>query len=325
MKKLAYILFITLFATNSFAQNYSNYKPDDHAPIGVMRDHIHKKGEIMASYRYSLMQMKGLRNNSDNVSTNEALNDYNYMMAPADMQMHMHMLGFMYGITDNLTTSIMGSLVEKDMNIVRKSNGQEIKREANGFGDTKINALYQFYNKNNKEAILAFGISLPTGEIDEAYDGTRLAYSMQIGSGSYELLPSITFKSFKESYSIGFQTNGVFRLDTNDHGYKLGDRYNFTSWISKNLNNNISISSRLNFEIFEAIEGNDSSLNKMMTPANDTSLYDGKRLDLSFGINYLFNNGHRLALELASPIYQRLDGPQMETRYQLTVGWQKSF
>jgi hypothetical protein len=34
---------------------------------------------------------------------------------------------------------------------------------------------------------------------------------------------------------------------------------------------------------------------------------------------------HRLALELGAPIYQDLNGPQMETDWMLTVGWQKAF
>ncbi len=325
--KLTLSICLFLITSNSFAKND---KPDDHAPIGVMSEHIHPKGEFMTSYRYSLMQMKGLRNNQDKVSTSQTLNNYNYMMAPADMQMHMHMFGLMYGVTNKLTTSIMGSLVEKDMNVVLKMGADKQKRESNGYSDTKINSIYQFYNKNNQQSLASLGVSIPTGEIKETYDGTRLPYAMQIGSGSYELLPSLTYKSFQDNYSIGVQTNGVFRLDTNNNGYKLGDKYNITSWIAKNLNNNISVSTRLDYQIFEAIEGIDQTIsNTAMIATRDTSLYDGKRLDLSFGMNYLFNKGilnnNRLAIEFASPIYQRLDGPQMEVDYKLTIGWQKVF
>jgi hypothetical protein len=321
IRKLVLISSLLFLSSNSFA------KPDDHAPVGVMRDHIHKKGEFMTSYRYSLMQMKGLRNNTDRVSTAQALQ--NYMAAPKNMQMQMHMIGAMYGITNELTISAMGSLVEKKMDHAHRVNS-DFKREASGYGDTKINFLYQFLNNNGHKAQLNFGVSLPTGKINEAFNSTRLPYSMQIGSGSYEALPGLLYKISADHYSFGTQANAVLRLDTNTKGYKLGDKYNVTSWVARNLNENISVSTRLDYQIFEAIEGLDQSIsNTAMIASRDTSLYDGRRLDLSFGVNYLFNEGflqdNRLAIELGTPIYQRLDGLQMEVDYKLTVGWQKIF
>lgn len=35
--------------------------PDDHAPLGVMGDHVHNAGEFMVSYRFSRMSMEGNR------------------------------------------------------------------------------------------------------------------------------------------------------------------------------------------------------------------------------------------------------------------------
>ena len=35
--------------------------------------------------------------------------------------------------------------------------------------------------------------------------------------------------------------------------------------------------------------------------------------------------GHRLSFEFGVPLYQNLNGPQMETDYQFIVGWQKGF
>lgn len=35
--------------------------------------------------------------------------------------------------------------------------------------------------------------------------------------------------------------------------------------------------------------------------------------------------GHRLALEVGYPVYQDLDGPQLETDWMLTGGWQYAF
>ena len=43
-------------------------RPDAHAPIGVMGDHTHDKGEWMLSYRYMYMNMTGNRVGTDSVS-----------------------------------------------------------------------------------------------------------------------------------------------------------------------------------------------------------------------------------------------------------------
>ena len=66
-----------------------------------------------------------------------------------------------------------------------------------------------------------------------------------------------------------------------------------------------------------------------MVPTADPTKRGGERLDLLFGMN-LFSlsgplAGHRITLEAGVPIYQRLDGPQLETDWLLTVGWDMTF
>ncbi|MEQ8937882.1 MAG: hypothetical protein RLT30_04205, partial [Gammaproteobacteria bacterium] len=41
---------------------------DSHAPIGVMGDHMHSKGEWMLSYRYMYMEMAGNRIGENSVT-----------------------------------------------------------------------------------------------------------------------------------------------------------------------------------------------------------------------------------------------------------------
>jgi hypothetical protein len=49
------------------------------------------------------------------------------------------------------------------------------------------------------------------------------------------------------------------------------------------------------------------------------------RLAAGAGINWSLPADHRLAAELMVPVYQDLDGPQLETDWNLTVGWQWAF
>lgn len=309
-----------------FSINKANSQAIYHAPIGVIRDHIHKKGELMTSYRFSYMQMKGLRNGDDKISNPTALNQHPNI--PTKMTMQMHMFGAMYGLTDQFTISAMGGFMTKDMDHLNKNTGY-FNREVEGISDSKINLLYQFYNKNSNRAQFNIGLSLPTGDIDKKQPNgtTRLPYPMQIGSGSYELLPGISYSNDKKIFSFGGQINGVFRLESNKHNYKLGDSYNITTWIAKSLNNSFSISSRLDYNKYEAIEGRDGGLNTNVIATADPAFQERESLDLLIGANFLmkkgFLEGNRLAIEFGIPIYQNIAGPMLETDYKFVIGWQK--
>ena len=77
----------------------------EHAPIGVMGDHMHENGEWMLSYRYMHMAMGGNRIGTNSITTAET--HQQFMVSPLDMDMGMHMLGAMYGLTDKLTVMAM--------------------------------------------------------------------------------------------------------------------------------------------------------------------------------------------------------------------------
>ena len=73
------------------------------------------------------------------------------------------------------------------------------------------------------------------------------------------------------------------------------------------------------------IEGRDALIAAPVQTANP-DLYGGERVDVGVGFNLLGRSGvlkgQRLALEASTPIYQDLNGPQMETDWTLTIGWQ---
>ena len=73
-------------------------RPDSHAPISIMLDHYHEKGELMISYRYMPMWMDGNLQSSDEVNDIETFS--RYLVSPQEMKMDMHMLGLMYAKAD---------------------------------------------------------------------------------------------------------------------------------------------------------------------------------------------------------------------------------
>jgi len=311
--------------------------PDSHAPIGVMGDHLHNKGEVMLSFRTMHMDMDGNRKGTSNQSTSEVLADY--MVAPLDMTMDMQMVGVMFAPSDDLTLMVMGSYVELEMEHVTRM-GMRFKTRASGFGDTSLMGLYRLWDRGAHHLHLNAGFSAPTGSIDNE-DNTpmsgganvQLPYPMQLGSGTWDLLPGITwtFKSSDE-WSAGAQASAVLRVGENDHDYTLGDRYSATSWLARRVSPAVSLSARVSASTWGDIDGADDELPPMMgnvVPTADPDRRAGTEGMLHIGLNFIGQSGplhnHRLSFEAGAPIYQHLDGPQLRNRWQVTGGWQYAF
>lgn len=331
MYKSAIAMLIILMATCVQAHEWSGGRPDGHAPIGVMGDHTHKTGEWMLSYRYMRMHMEGNRDGKDRLSSSEVL--ARYMVTPLEMDMDMHMVGAMYAPSDKLTLMGMLPYTEKSMKHQTRM-GQRFTTRASGIGDIKLSGLYLVHNHGGQRVHLNLGVSLPTGSIDERDDtpagsNQKLPYPMQLGSGTYDLMPGITYLGQQDDLSWGAQAIATIRLGENDNHYTLGDRLDMSAWLQRKWTDALSASVRINAQRWGDIDGADPDLNPMMIPTADPDLRAGTRADLLLGVNYYARNGvmkgHRFALELGKPVYQKLDGPQLETDWLFTAGWQYAF
>ena len=303
----------------------------EHAPIGVMGDHMHEKGEWMLSYRYMHMAMGGNRIGTNGISTADTLNQF--MVSPLEMDMGMHMLGTMYGVTDKVTVMAMVGHIKNDMDHVTRMGG-EFTTNTKGFGDIKLSAMVSLVKQARHRVHATIGVSMPTGSISKRgaipiNPDAQLPYPMQIGSGTWDILPALTYSGTSDRFYWGAQASAVIRTGTNNRNYSLGNRLQLTAWNMLRLTEAFDAGLRVTYTHWGRIDGADPMLMPMMVQTANPSLQGGDRVDLSLALNYQFQNGalngHRLAAEIGMPIYQNLNGPQMETDWVLTVGWQKSF
>lgn len=317
-------------------------RPDGHAPIGVMGDHTHGAGEWMASYRFMFMRMEQNYDGSSTVSdTTITANNgpYDYLIAPTDMDMQMHMFGVMYAPTDKLTLMGMINVVESSMNHLR-ADGLRFKTESSGIGDSSLGGLYRFFESDSQQAHFGLSVIFPTADIDNRDDTplgyAQLPYPMQLGAGSWGLAPSLTWFGHAGDWSWGSQVNARFFLNDNDNDYRLGNRYEGTVWGARRWSNWLSTSLRINFSHWEDIEGADPAIRTTvpmggragdpLIPTAVPELRGGSRIDLFLGANVLIpNTGARVAFEVGAPIYQDLDGPQLGAEWFATAGVQYAF
>lgn len=299
-----------------------------HAPIGVMGDHAHKKGEWMTSYRYMRMDMPENYIGDNKASPERVHRDY--MISPLDMTMEMHMVGIMYGVSDQATAMLMIPYVFKEMDH-RNRAGAEFTTKSEGLGDIQLSTLFPMEEFFELPVLLQVGVSLPTGTIgasDTTLAGPNqpLPYPMQLGSGTYDLLSGITYFDHYNNWSWGGKISAVNRFQENRRNYRLGNEYALTAWGAYKLREWIGSSLRINWRKWGNIKGADQLLNPAMVPTADASLKEGERIDAFVGINIMVHEGpmagHRVAVEVGYPIYQHVKGPQLGTGIQTTVGWQ---
>lgn len=312
-----------LFSTQIISHEWSDHRPDAHAPIGVMGDHTHKKGEGMISYRYKTMSMSGIRSGQTKQNISDILNQY--MMAPSKMDMNMHMLGTMFAPSNKVTFMAMVPYLNKSMTM-QKQDLSKVNQSVSGLSDITISAITTIFKKESHSFYLNSGVSIPIGSINETSDqNSRLPYGMQLGSGTYDLKLSPTYVKQTPQWSLGTQMNGIIRLGKNANDYRLGNVYSSEIWVSRVLSDSVSTSIRSNISFIENIHGKDPMLNTMSAPTTQTS-QGSKSMDIAFGINYYatsgFLSGKRLGIELGSPMIQSLNGSQLEREWWCVVGIQ---
>jgi hypothetical protein len=324
-------------ATGMHYMEHIEHHLSGQAPIGVMGGHTHHEGGWMLSYRYMFMNMHRNRDNTDRLDTSDVLDDF--MVSPTDMTMQMHMLGIMYAPTIDLTLIAMVPYMHKEMDHVTRM-GTSFTTSTEGIGDIKVSALYNVYRNEPHSVHVTAGLSIPTGSIDEKGNtpmgsDVQLPYPMQLGSGTVDLLPGVTYLGNRADWSWGSQLMAVIRLGENDNDYTLGNRYKLTSWVARKWLNWLSTSARLDGQLWEDIDGTDPEIASVtpmgmrIVPTADPDLRDGKRIDLLVGVELSAPEGKfkgvRLAVEGGLPVYQHLDGPQLETDWLITAGLQWIF
>jgi hypothetical protein len=99
-----------------------------------------------------------------------------------------------------------------------------------------------------------------------------------------------------------------------------------TLWGARNFRRNLSGSLRLAYNGIGDIDGADPapSVNPDVVPTARTDLRAGNRIDAGLGLNIYMPrySAFRIALEGLMPVYQNLDGPQLETDWTILVGIQ---
>lgn len=326
-----------------------------HGPTGVMGRHLMPEGKGMLGYQLGTMRMEGLATGTTGLDPTIAATSVpnrffglpmqppTLRVMPDEMETTMHMFSAMYGATDRVTLMAMVPYLEKSMTATTYAGpagtrvlGQNEMR-AEGLGDITVGALVGLYKQGRTSLHMGLGVSLPTGSITETgrmlspmgtISEMRMAYTMQLGSGTVDLKPSLTWTSGKGRLNWGAQVSGVIRSGDNSAGYSLGDVAAVSAWASYKPSPLISYSARLEASSQGRVRGIDAFIRGPM-PGSDPANTGGEVVTAYLGADLTPQSGalkgHRIGLEIGLPAYQKVNGVQLRRDWSAMVAWRKAF
>jgi hypothetical protein len=322
-----------------------------------MFDHAHGKGEIMLGYRYFFLRDEGLLRGDESISSRDVFRTANpaggfYTATPVSMDMHMHMPEIMWAPADWLTLMVMPMYMEMNMTMERLGTGghghghghdaghghgdpgagetSTFTHATAGWSDTNLSALIPVWSSGTQEAVFILGLNVPTGSVDEKMHGRFTHYMMQLGSGTWDLRPGLTYTGHQGAWSWGGQALGTLRLETeNASGYQLGNVVDLTAWTAYRILDPLSLSGRLAWRSEGVLDKHYDGPHNHASPPDLQRTYGGDRLDAGLGLNFIVPDGalqgHRLAIEALVPLHQAVNGIQLERDWTLVAGWQFAF
>jgi hypothetical protein len=329
-----------------------------HGPAGVMFDHtLHRAGEAMVGYRYMYSaQSGGLRRGDSRIGdaavVAQGCETVGCSFAPDGHGMHMHMLDLMYAPADWLTLMVMPQFMDMDMNLRplpggpapdpdsgggHHAGGGHLYHATGGVGDTGLYALFELWRPPGHNLHLSLGITAPTGDVDLRVSGLRkgqyIHYGMQLGSGTWDFRPSLTYTGDSGAWFWGGQLSGVKRLeDRNEVGYVLGDGFQGTVWGGYDLTAWLSASLRGVYTAQGANRGRyreGTAQRGDAAPMDFPANYGGQFWDLGLGLNAKIPlqgfEGQELRVEWLQPIKDDFNGIQEERDGSLYATWTLKF
>ena len=325
-------------------------------PMNIPGGGIPETKEFRFKISPMLMHMEGLQQDGNGISANSILGMPamgKYMATPTAMDMQMFNLSLAYSFSDDIVGGVMLMHQDKRMDMQFNSTMQMMtgvpgfSMESSGIADTMLMAKYRLTADDplapTRQSSLFVGLSLPTGSIDERNSTHPLAmrqtellpYGMQLGSGTYDPTIGYLYQASKSPHWWGVNAMYTARIQDNDRNYRLGDELRIDTYGMYQFKPDLLAQYQLNFrqqgkisgEMDESATGVSGHSSKntpasmLMTPLWDTNNYGGRTVIATVGLQWQPAALHIIDFTVGVPVYQKLNGIQMEEDYRVMLTW----
>ena len=288
-------------------------------------------------YQYVRVNFEQYLSGRDKVSRQQVL--ANFPVVPADITQQAHIVTVGYEFNDRFSVNLnLPQVHQSTYHISRVPGYGEFTIDSSGLGDISLSAAYIAWRDDTRILAVDGGFSLPTGSIDELGNTPRtpgldqLPYTMQLGSGTVDFQPGVTFAGAAGNIEYGARLQGTVRMGRNDRDYSLSHRAVLKSWVTYTGWKYFHPSFKVSGQVWDRIHGQDSELLlppgapvTFPAPVTNPRLFGGEKIALMIGGRIPFSEGYlkgqSIEVEAGLPVYQRLNGPQPGETWRLAVSW----
>ena len=284
-------------------------------------------GAWMFHYRAFITELEGNGDGRDDVS-NAQIFALGFSETPTRRTTVQHDFEFLYGYDEIWTLFASLPYLDHDMDVAAMGGGST-SISSSGVGDLKVGGIRNLYEGEGEVVRMHIGLGVPTGATDEKSGGALLPYQMQLGTGTFDLFPGVTYLVQKSDWSWGAQARGRIHMGKNSDDWARGDEGNLGIWAATELSADVAGSLRLDYYGWSDYHGSNKALDPTFNPAFDPHTEGGERLDLYAGATWQLGSSRikeqQLGIEFGLPLAEWLDGPQLQTQYIANLSWHIAF
>jgi hypothetical protein len=312
-------------------------------PMGIFCDNNLAQGKLGLSITPNFARFSGLLIGSRRVSNEFVVSTVPFFLNPSQkvriVPQHIDfatvVVGLRYGVTNDFELIFNTGWVGKklDTRVWQGTSGITPLGDnypgTSSIVDTTVSGVYRIYQDDIQRIQVSVGFSFPTGVNTATFynfltpNGTRRDirgfYGMQLGTGTFDILPGAVYAGYLGSWSWGVSYRARLPLDENPEGYRWGNLQEINGWAGYTWTPGLTTTFRVSGSTQGHIEGFDPQINGPAVPANPL-FYGGQRVELFGGASIsgkLIGIENALILfEAGAPVYQNLNGPQIEKNWQ---------
>ncbi len=315
-------------------------------PLGILVDNNLPQGRFVVSITPIFAGLSGLLIGTRGVSNEFAVSTVPFFLNPSQkvrvVPQHIaiatQIVRVRYGVTDDFEMILDTGWVEKNLHaLVFKGTagittiGDNYPRTSS-MVDTILTGVYRIYQDDIHRIQVNLGFSFPTGIDDATFNdfilpnGTRLNkrgfYGMQLGTGTFDILPGVIYAGYLGPWSWGLSYRGRLPLDYNPQGYRWGNLHEFNGWAGYTWTPGLTTTFRVCGTTQNHIDGFDPQINSPAVPSNPL-FYGGQRVELfgggSISGKLIGIDNALIWVEAGAPVYQNLNGPQIKKNWQAAM------
>jgi len=218
----------------------------------------------------------------------------------------------------------------------------QFKHATGGVGDTGVYAMFKLFDAHDQHLHTSLGISMPTGEADIKLNpnghhhgdsdspGGFIHYGMQLGSGTWDFKPSLTYSGQMDQWSWGAQVSGTVRMQNqNSAGYALGDLVQTSAWGGYQMFDWLTATVRGVHTVQGSIKNGFNGPHPTDSNVDFAANYGGRYWDVGFGLSATVPRGdlagNRFGFEWLQPVTDDVNGYQLERSGALSANWSFAF